>query len=656
MEIHFASGSFRASKGEAGYNSPSLDSTLEIRMKPRFRLSIVLVLASLFAASLLSAKADSPAPPFKTVVYIPVEVVLKMKDPAWLESSWAKISGQVHVDKVYIETYRSRVLADDKLIEDVKKFFTDHGVEIAGGICFSDNDNGQFASFTYTKPADREYVKHVSEFTAKHFDEVILDDFFFANTKTPSDIAAKGAESWTNFRLRTMDTVSRDLVVGAARAANPKVNMTIKFPNWYEHFQGNGYDLAKEPEIFDRIYAGTETRDPVVTDQNLQQYEGYGIVRYFENVDPNKMGGGWVDTYDLRYVDRYSEQLWLTVFAKAREMTLFNYIDLLREATPGTRPWSAQGTDVKWDALVKRSAGNPSFATVAGDALDQVKPFIEKLGTPIGIPSYRPYNAVGEDFLHNFIGMLGIPVDLRPTFPREADVILLTEAAKFDPRIVSEIKAQLVAGKTVVITSGLEKALEGKGMEDLAELRSTGMNESVTSFIGAFGPGAGTDLGRAEQPIQFPQIRFLTNDAWPVIRGIADDNAFPILLMDKYAKGTLFVLTVPENFTDLYRIPEPALNALRGYLMGDFPVRIEAPAKVSLFAYDNGSLIVESFRDEPAEVTVVTDAAITKLTNLQTGASVSASPRKAEGAGGKQKSGFNVTLPPHSYLAFAEVK
>ena len=356
-----------------------------------------------------------------------------MKDRAWLESSWAQITSQVKVDKVYIETYRSRVLADDQLIEDVKKFFADHGVEAAGGICFSDSDNGQFVSFTYTKPADRDYVKHVSQFTAKHFDEVILDDFFFANTKTPSDIAAKGNQTWTNFRLKTMQDVSRELVVGAAREVNPKIRMIIKFPNWYEHFQGNGYDLEQEPLIFDGIYAGTETRDPVGTDQDLQQYEGYNIVRYFENVAPGKMGGGWVDTYDIRYADRYSEQLWLTVFAKANEMTLFNYLDLLNEARPGERPWSGQVTDVQWPKILQRAKGKPVFATVAGDALDQVKPFIGQLGKPIGIASYRPYHAVGEDFLHNFLGMIGIPIDLRPTFPKDADVMLLTEAAKFDP-------------------------------------------------------------------------------------------------------------------------------------------------------------------------------------------------------------------------------
>ena len=632
----------------------------------RLRVLVFAVLVLVFARQGFAAAGDPAQKSFKTVVYIPVGVVERMKDPQWLESSWEQISSQVHVDKVYIETYRSRVIAGDQLIESVKKFFTDHGVEVAGGICFSDNDNGQFASFTYTKAADREYVKHVSELTAKHFDEVILDDFFFANTKKPSDIAAKGQQSWTAFRLNTMDEVSRDLVVGAARAVNPKIKMVIKFPNWYEHFQGNGYDLAVEPKIFDGMYAGTETRDPVETDQNLQQYESYQIVRYFENIDPGKMGGGWVDTYDIRYADRYSEQLWLTVFAKAKEMTLFQYSNLLDAAKPGDRPWGGHGRgDVQWSKISERArlqpdAGKaPIFATVAGDALDQVKPFIDKLGKPIGIASYRPYNGLGEDFLHNFLGMIGIPIDLRPTFPSDADVVVLTEAAKFDPKIVAEIKERLVAGKTVVITSGLLHALEGKGIEDLVELRYSPQPEAVTSFIGAFGPGAGTELGQAEKPVLFPQIRFLTNDAWPLIRGISDDNAFPILLMDQYGAGTLLVLTVPDNFTDLYKLPEPVLNGLRSYVMGSFPVRIDAPAKVSLFAYDNGTFVVESFRDEPVEVTVLTDAGFGHLTNLQSGEVVAGGQvagARRSGLGAGARSSFRVSLPAHSYAAFSETK
>ncbi len=59
-----------------------------------------------------------------------------MKDPAYLQKSWNEISSQVKVDKVYIETYRSGLVADDALIDSVKKFFVDHGVEVAGGIAY----------------------------------------------------------------------------------------------------------------------------------------------------------------------------------------------------------------------------------------------------------------------------------------------------------------------------------------------------------------------------------------------------------------------------------------------------------------------------------------------------------------------------------------
>ena len=65
-------------------------------------------------------------------------------------------------------------------------------------------------------------------------------------------------------------------------------------------------------------------------------------------------------------------------------------------------------------------------------------------------------------------------------------------------------------------------------------------------------------------------------------------------------------------------MPEPVLNAIRSYVMGSFPVRIEAPAKVSLFAYDNGTSIVESFRDEPASVTILVPAG-SGVTNLVSG-------------------------------------
>ncbi len=359
---------------------------------------------------------------FAVAIYIPVGVTRSMKDPKWLAEHWANLSNQLKVDKVYIETYRSRQIADEDSIEPIKKFFLDHGVRVAGGMALVDSDGGQFRSFDYADPKDREYVQKVVELTARHFDEIILDDFYFFSTKTDADIAAKGDKSWTQYRLETMDEVSKTLLIKPARAVNPKVKIIIKFPNWYEHFQGLGYDLDREPKIFDGIYTGTETRDPVYTEQHLQPYESYSIIRYFDNIAPGRNGGGWVDTYDLKYIDRYAEQLWDTMFAKAPEIMLFNWAALERPIVAGDRTlWQDLRTSFDYYKLLgdgpRFDASDPHFAKVASNSLEQVDGVLGSLGNPIGIKSYRPPHATGEDFLHNFLGMVGIPIDLYPIVP-----------------------------------------------------------------------------------------------------------------------------------------------------------------------------------------------------------------------------------------------
>ncbi len=649
-------------------------------MSLRIRLLFLLLLA----CSCLSLPAAPPPAhdQFRVAVYIPVGVVERMKDPAYLQNSWDEISSQVAVDKVYIESYRSGVLADDALLETVKAFFAAHGVQVAGGIAYAaggetagfqpdEVESGQFVSFSYTDPKQRDYVKHVAEVTARHFDEIILDDFFFSNTKRDSDIAVKGTESWTAFRLALMDEVSRDLLVGPARAVNPKVRIIIKFPNWYEHFQANGYDLDQEPKIFDGIYTGTETRDPVITDQHLQQYESYQIVRYFDNIKPGGNGGGWVDTYDNRYLDRYAEQLWDTMLAKTPQIMLFQYSDLLRPAELGDRQaWSALDTTFtaagldKWHAASASSAP-VSYATAAGYALSTVNTVLGKLGSPVGIASYKPYQSTGEDFLHNYLGMIGIPIDLHPEFPADAKTILLTESAQFGQDLITKIKTHLEQGGNIVITSGLLRALQEKDrhhldqINQIAEIHPTGNVLKVTDYWGASGAGAGANLGVTGE-ILIPEIAFMTNDAWPVVRGTANGRGAPLLIMDRYSKGILYVLTIPENPNDLYSLPQPVLTSIKQYLLRDFPVQIDAPSKVSLFAYDNHTFVVESYLDAPVQVTVSTLGPSTHLRNLATGAAVEGKPPAIPATGRRpqrpqpQRTEFHIEVPPHSFIAFAE--
>lgn len=606
---------------------------------------------------------------FSVAIYIPVGLVRRFAEPDRLEREWVQISSQLRVDKVYIESQRDRVFADEALLERVKAFFGEHGVRVAGGITFSDGGGGQFRSFCYTDPADRAFVQQATELTARHFDEIILDDFFFVTTKYPSDIAAKGTRSWTQFRLDLMNDAGRELVVKAAKRVNPRAKVIIKYPNWYEHFAASGFDLQEGPRIFDGIYTGTETRDPHTTDQFLQPYESYQVVRYFENIAPGRNGGGWVDTFNLEYIDRYAEQLWDTVLAKAPEMTLFAWSALLQPVKPGDRgTWSAQKTSFDYERMLayRPTASAPAnalesatMARAAGYALDQVDAVLGHLGRPIGIKSYRPPHATGDDYLHNYLGMLGIPIDLQPEFPVDASVVLLTEAARSDPDIVTKIERQLLAGKVVVVTAALYRALQGKGIERIVELEATERRVWADGYSAGYGAGERILLKNettGRPPILFPQVRFQTNDTWALVSAMSDGVGFPLLLMSRYGnEGVFYVWNIPDNFHHLYQLPPAVTSVVKKAMMRGFPVRLDGVSEVALFAYDNRTFVVESFRANAAEMTVAVLGAATRLRDLVTGeilvgvAPAAAPPRDHT----ESRTAFSISVPPHSYRAFA---
>jgi hypothetical protein len=79
--------------------------------------------------------------------------------------------------------------------------------------------------------------------------------------------------------------------------------------------------------------------------------------------------------------------------------------------------------------------------------------------------------------------MLGIPIDLVPEFPYDSNTVFLAESVKYDEGILEKIRNYLVEGKTVIITSGLLKALQGKGIEDIAEVECTDRKAVVKEFM-----------------------------------------------------------------------------------------------------------------------------------------------------------------------------
>ena len=576
-------------------------------------------------------------------------------DPA---VTWSNLTRNLKVDKIYIEVMRNHTLVDEAGLDKLKKFYQDQGVQVCGGLAFSVSESYGFQSFDYSDPENRAFATNAVGMAARHFDEILLDDYFFFDRKTDYDIKAKGDKTWTQYRLEAMRDAAKNLIVNIAKAANPKCKVVIKMANWYDQYAGMGNDTEMVPFIADGMFSGTESRTWVGQEQHLQPYLSYDIIRFVDNLKPGVEKGGWVDQGGANPIDRYAEQVLDTVFARAPEMCCFNYSGMIgggfgggfagtnaasaNDAAStnaprgfggrgfggggfgGNRPWSDQPTSLNLSEVQKTvpAGQNATFADIAGYTLGQVDKVLAKVGKPVGIKCYTPYHATGEEFLHDYLGMIGLPMDIFPYFPTNADTVLLTEQAKFDPDIIQKIKAQLEAGKTVVITSGLLRAMKGKGIEDICEINATGATVPVRRFGGGLVGGRGgrggarggadgqvADPNAVQRDILIPEIYYanvITHDAWGDVLGVSPGGTtYPIVLSCDYSNGKLYVLTIPNDYADLYALPQSVLGAIRSLVGSAEPVRLDsAPAQVALFRYDNNAFIVQNYLATNAEVTV----------------------------------------------------
>ena len=646
-----------------------------------------LALLTVLAALVFPAGAQNHYQSFTVSTYIIQGTVQSLMsgrlDPA---ETWSNLTRNLKVDKVYIEVMRNHTLVDEAGLEKLKKFFQAQGVQVCGGLAYSNSEANGYQGFDYEDPENREFARQAVELAARHFDEILLDDYYFFDRKTDLDIKAKGKRTWTQYRLDTMREVTKDLIVNPAKAVNPKCKVIVKMANWYDQYAGMGNDTEKVPLIADGMFSGTESRLWSGQEQHLQPYQSYDIMRFIENLHPGVEKGGWVDQGGANPIDRYAEQLLDTVFSRCPEMCCFNYSGMLMPIHSGaiaSRTWADQPTSLNLADLQKTfgiNEGAFTFADVAAYTLKQADQVLAKVGQPVGIKTYTPYHATGEEFLHDYLGMIGLPMDIVPQFPTDANLVLLTEQAKLDPHIIQKIKTQLEAGKSVCVTSGFLRAMQGRGIEDICELETTGATVAVKRFAFAGGPGAPfrgrgaattapgqPDPFAADREILIPEIKYfniLTHDAWGDALGISPGGlTYPIVLSCDYSKGKFYVLTIPNDPADLYTLPSSVLSVIRAAVGSAEPVRIDtAPAQVALFRYDNNTFIVQNYLSTAADVTVSIQGNVTVIHDLLGGTEINPVPvvsgRRFGGYGGNgpivpPRTSFKITVLPHSFLAFA---
>lgn len=345
--------------------------------------------------------------------------------------------------KVYLEAFRDGYQADAATLETARDHFRQAGLEASG--CVATTQIGKPSTgwnivVCYTHRANQERLAEVFAYAARFFDEIIIDDFFFTDCECSECAAARGDSSWRQYRAQLMLETSRSSVLGAARRANPRVKVILKFPQWYDRFQDRGYAVAGESALYDRIWVGTELRDPS-SDKwgHAQQYRGFFLYRWLRDVAGAKTGGGWFDSYGTDAIF-YLDQAYVTVLAGAPEAFLFHYGEL---NSPTYRPQA--------EALAAHRA-----------ALDELSKIVIR-GAPRGVPAYKPPSSDpdGEAYIFDEIGMLAVPLDPRARFPADAPVALFTTQALGDSELVPQLTRFLARGRTAIVSQELAHRLEG---------------------------------------------------------------------------------------------------------------------------------------------------------------------------------------------------
>ncbi len=591
---------------------------------------------------------------FGIAVYFSTRCLAGITTIEAFEKEFAFLEKHLKISKVYLETHRDDMDVSADLLKSVKRFFESKRIKVSGGITttlFQTLENKPLIDETgifgcggtvlgknaqllpspvkgkktiwqtlcYTNPVERQKLKEISEFTASIFDEFILDDFYFTSCTCESCIKAKGGKSWEQFRLELMAEVSQTLVIEPAKKVNPKCNIIIKYPNWYEAYQETGYNTEIESQLFDEIYTGTETRDTNHSLQHLPRYGSYSLMRWMENVKPGKNGGGWIDPHQgIQNLAYYLEQAYLTYFAKGRELMLFCY------------SWIVDTV----------------FVPPLGFELEKLDQVLGGMGSPVGIPVYEPHHAHGEDHLYDYLGMAGLAFEPKPAFPETKSLILLTQNSVRDEQVLDKMKEHLLHGGDVCITSGFLKAMQGNGIEDFTSARYSDKKVCTKDYL-VFGHGSafnGEYYGRNEALL--PILGYMNNSADCLIAARKEDNNFPLLLQNGYANGTIYTLTVPDDYADFYKYPQEVLTALRQYLMSSLGIYMEGGDNVGIFLYDNGTFIVESFLDHSARIRLHVATGTKKLTDVRTGVEVAPLLRS------ESESVFEIPLMPVYYRVF----
>lgn len=537
-----------------------------------FGLSLPTLLLTLLitAGSTSAQKMNSKTSGWKhlnyAIFFTSYDVGHLLADPADFKKTMDYFS-PVKPSRVYLDGVGRDGKVDVPLMKKIASRFRAMGIEADGAMVPTSNHGG---TSVYNNLEDLDALKHRMEGLAQIFDKIILDDWLFTNATDPKSVDDRGNMTWAEYRTKLLLEQSKKYIIDPAKKVNPKVQVIIKFPNWFESFPDNGYDVKNEVPQFDKMAIGIETRVPETQHQHIPIYTGYALQKWESSADPSKWVGSWLDNYGMPgESEDYNAQVWQAVFARTPQVILWAAGQL----------WPTNPSSNVYPDFVEKL---PEFDRVAGLLKGESR----------GVPMYMPFGSKGEYNLFGYLGMAGIPIDPVATFPGDSqNAIFCLNSAK-DSNLVNEMLTRLRNGKDIFMTFGLWKKLADEGTEFKNVLNLLPYSGQVSSSTFGFLRGYRESTVEADRPFTFQGIEAGT---WPESRDIIlrrKDYDFSVLMRVPYLNGTIYILNMPSNSYDLLELPAKVLEAIRQPFAKELGVLLDGRGHIAMYLYGDNQYVL----------------------------------------------------------------
>ena len=361
------------------------------------------------------------------------------------------------------------------------------------------------------------------------------------------------------------------------------MKLILKYPQWYDRFHLFGYEPSRMSVPFNRIWVGTEVRNPKTKRMGyVQPFQSFVNFRWISSVSGPKVFGAWFDHIECTQ-QNFIDQAWQSMLAGAQELTLFNLGNVMQDDPANT----LLARD--WNGLVATSAAIRTLP----------------LG---GVPVYKPVNGDSDDnmWLMDNLGMMGIPVNPVAAYPVGAKVVILGVQASGDRQIAAKIRASLAAGSTVVLTPAM-----------LRKLGRDGVRLAGASVAAATDAAQATEVNGVALTRPIEVDKSLKAEKNVVLWAVSGGEKVPYLVATKSGPGTVLTwnvrtfneadyaktnerLLAPEELGLPY-LPQAVTDVVRNRILAPTGLQVSAPAGVACYRF-GGRVYFYNFLDNAVEV------------------------------------------------------